>query len=295
MFTSGSTGEPKGVAVDAPQHRAAGQGRRLCELRCRRGLSPALLGVVRRLHLRDLGRPAERRAPRHRAARRAVGRPASATCFARHGVTTLWLTPASSTRWSTTDWTISGRCAMPAGRRRRSLAGARAPCARRAAGAAPRQRLWAHREHDVHLLPPVTAPPPPGRSVPIGRPIANTACTCSIATAEPVPIGVPGELWIAGDGLARGYVHRPQLTAERFVQVRLRPAGGAPVSDRRPRPLAGRRHARVPGPARRPGEGARLSRRAAAISRRAHPASANPGGGRRATRHRRRSRLVAYV
>ncbi|HZI47045.1 MAG TPA: amino acid adenylation domain-containing protein, partial [Pyrinomonadaceae bacterium] len=55
------------------------------------------------------------------------------------------------------------------------------------------------------------------RSVPIGHPICNTQVYVLSEAMEPVPVGVPGELFIGGEGLARGYLHDPSATAEKFL------------------------------------------------------------------------------
>jgi amino acid adenylation domain-containing protein len=56
-----------------------------------------------------------------------------------------------------------------------------------------------------------------GNSVPIGKPIANTQVYILDAHLQLLPIGVPGELYIGGDGLAKGYLNRPELTQEKFI------------------------------------------------------------------------------
>jgi amino acid adenylation domain-containing protein len=63
----------------------------------------------------------------------------------------------------------------------------------------------------------------PGEPILVGRPIANTTLYVLGSQRELLPIGVPGELYIGGAGVAAGYVNRPELTAERFIDSPFRP------------------------------------------------------------------------
>jgi len=64
---------------------------------------------------------------------------------------------------------------------------------------------------------PVSASLPGTNTIPIGRPSQNKSLYVLDQKLRPVPVGVPGVLYIGGVGLSRGYLHRPDLTAERFI------------------------------------------------------------------------------
>jgi len=96
-------------------------------------------------------------------------------------------------------------------------------------GREPGRRLHNHYgPSETHVVTAYTLPSDVSRwelSAPIGRPIANARMYVLDAGLRPVPIGVAGELYIAGAGLARGYLRRPALTAQRFVACPFGPPG----------------------------------------------------------------------
>jgi amino acid adenylation domain-containing protein len=81
----------------------------------------------------------------------------------------------------------------------------------------------------------VTSVAPDAATIPVGRPIANTRVYVLDRRGALVPVGVPGELHVAGDGTAIGYLNRPDLTAERFIANPLGPDPNGASRDSGPR------------------------------------------------------------
>ncbi|HEX7239911.1 MAG TPA: amino acid adenylation domain-containing protein, partial [Longimicrobiaceae bacterium] len=216
VYTSGSTGTPKGVAVP---HRAVARLVRDTGY-VRFGpdevflqLAPAgfdaatfeIWGALlngARLVLAPPGVPTV---------------PRLAELVAREGVTTLWLT--------------AGLFHLVVDEQPRALAGVRQLLAggdvlspahvRRALEALPGTRLvngYGPTENTTFTCTHAVGADDAARgTVPVGRPIAGTRAYVLDAGLRPVPPGVPGELYAGGAGLARGYLDRPETTAERFV------------------------------------------------------------------------------
>ena len=131
---------------------------------------------------------------------------------------------------------------------------------------------------------------PGWNSIPYGEPMANQTAYVLDPDLQPTPIGVPGELFLGGIGVGRGYHNRPELTDERFLPCPVR-RRRAHVSHRRPGALDARRQPRVARPHGQPGQDPRLPHRAGRD--RGAAARSRGGPGRRRGRPRRRRRREA--
>ncbi|HEV7517758.1 MAG TPA: amino acid adenylation domain-containing protein, partial [Thermoanaerobaculia bacterium] len=139
------------------------------------------------------------------------------TLLARHGITTLWLTAGLFHQM--VDFALPALSGL-----RQLLAGGdilSPDHVVRAAAGLPRTRLingYGPTENTTFTCCfPVGSGMDPSRPLPVGRPIANTRIYLLDRWQRPVPVGVTGELAVGGDGLAWGYLGHPDWTAERFV------------------------------------------------------------------------------
>lgn len=216
MYTSGSTGRPKGVEVthrnvarlvDDPEFAELGPGTTMLH-----AASPAFDATTLELWgpLANGGTVAV-----------LAGQPspdAVVEAVTRHGVTTMWLTAGLfhelvDRRPECLGWVrhvLAGGDVLSPGHVARALA-ALPPDGRLSNGYGPTETTTFALTHDLRPGDRV------GATVPLGRPIQATICEVVDAAGQPAPVGVPGELWIGGDGVSRGYRADPELTAERFV------------------------------------------------------------------------------
>jgi amino acid adenylation domain-containing protein len=214
-YTSGSTGQPKGVSVP---HRAV----------VRLVASPDYLDITPDdvfLQLSPLAFDAstlELWAPLVHGGRLVMLAPGAPSLeslgktLVAHGVTTLWLTAGLFHQMVDHQLaSLAGLRCLLAGGDVLSPSHVRTVVetlsCRMINGYGPTENTTFSCCHEVRGLP--TA----GTSIAIGKPIANTRVYVLDGECRPVPVGVPGELYLAGDGLARGYLHRPALTAATFV------------------------------------------------------------------------------
>ncbi|AUG77445.1 hypothetical protein CFP65_2620 [Kitasatospora sp. MMS16-BH015] len=214
MYTSGTTGQPKGVPID---HRAV--------LRLVRGTDFAALGPdTRILQTGALAFDATTfefwgallnggavvltpTASVLDAARlRAV--------ISRHGVNAMFLTAALFNQLVEQDPTVFAGCRTLVGGE--PMSGRHAAQAMRACPDAVFVNAYGPTENTTFSVTHRLTALPEGR-VPIGTPIANSTAWVLDREGNPQPVGVPGELYVGGDGLAAGYLNRPELTAAAFL------------------------------------------------------------------------------
>ncbi|MFB1482715.1 non-ribosomal peptide synthase/polyketide synthase [Corallococcus sp. RDP092CA] len=217
MFTSGSTGRPKGVSVP---HRAI--------TRLVRGADFIHFGPEEVfLHLAPIAFDAStleiwgallNGATLVLAPPQALSLEETGALLRREGITTLWLTAAlfdqmvlhQGDALARVRQVLAGGDVLPVERVREHLKRL-PPGAVLVNGYGPTENTTFSATHTLRAGDAV------GRSVPIGRPVGNSTAWVLDAALQPVPPGVPGTLYVGGDGLAWGYLQRPDLTAERFI------------------------------------------------------------------------------
>ncbi|NUS16381.1 MAG: amino acid adenylation domain-containing protein, partial [Streptomyces sp.] len=225
IHTSGSTGRPKGVAV--PHHAL---------VRLMLGCDAAPVGpddVLLMMHPAnfdasnlEIWLPLAHGASVVVPPERLVDPVELGAALRRHAVSVLWLPAALAQLIVDTDpHLLDGVRQLGIGGQAMSV-----PHMRRLLAARPDLRLLncygpseSTTNTTLHRL--TRMPDEAAVSVPIGRPVGDTRVYVLGTEGELLPVGVPGELHIGGRGLARGYLHQPGLTADRFVPDRHGPPG----------------------------------------------------------------------
>ncbi|HEU0077525.1 MAG TPA: amino acid adenylation domain-containing protein, partial [Longimicrobiaceae bacterium] len=218
IYTSGSTGLPKGVGVE---HRSLLNFLLWYDEEVRGPEAPDL-PLMSRLsfdaHLRQLFPPLLRGGPVWILSAETVADPdallaalATRERVAFAGVPSLWAAVLERIR--------SGEAAVPPGLVTVGVGGEALSdaLAERTLAALPGVALWNHYGPTEATVNAAVGRVRAGAPVGIGRPVGNARAYLLDARLAPVPVGVAGELYVAGAGVARGYLERPELTAAAFV------------------------------------------------------------------------------